>query len=143
MRDMACSTSQGLTDILQNMSIFCDASEIRVRLGIDYGKINISCEKPLSQTLKPQEYSCQTPDTQQTKNLNADMYTTNQLVSTISIFGDTVNTAARMEQTCLPYMVHLTRAAAIRLVEEINLSAEDDEEKITEDSIHWSEMQVS
>jgi len=71
------------------------------------------------------------------------MYTTNQLVSTISIFGDTVNTAARMEQTCLPYMVHLTRKAAIRLVEEIDMSAEDEEEKITEDSIHWSEMQVS
>lgn len=88
-------------------------------------------------------YSCQTPDAKHTKNLNADMYTTNHLVSTISIFGDTVNTAARMEQTCLPYMVHLTRAAAIRLVEEMDMSAEDEEEKITEDSIHWSEMQVS
>jgi hypothetical protein len=83
------------------------------------------------------------PALKNAKNLNADIYTTNKLVSTISIFGDTVNTAARMEQTCLPYMVHLTRDAAIRLVEEIDMSAEDEEEKITQDSIPWSEMQVS
>uniref|UniRef100_A0A7S1DG93 Guanylate cyclase domain-containing protein n=1 Tax=Hemiselmis andersenii TaxID=464988 RepID=A0A7S1DG93_HEMAN len=58
-------------------------------MGVDHGKINISY-----------------------------MHTTNKLVPTISIFGDCVNTAARMEQTCLPSLVHLTKAAAERLVHE-------------------------